>query len=110
MPTTSAPDSSDGPPLGAKIKTSSPFRRRQSTVLVSIVTMPSIFGRNDSVTIAIFNYAVSLSKSAISGGHCHPIRLLFIFDSSREPMGAQMKKGRPEAPLVSRAVEQAVKI
>ena len=58
--TTSAPNSSDGPPLGAKIMTSSPFRLRHSTVLASIVTMPSIFGRNDSVTIATFNYAVSL--------------------------------------------------
>src|SRR5260370_3258659 len=58
--TTSAPKSSLGTPLGAKISTSSPRRRKHSTVLVNIVTIPSILGRNGSVIRAILILAVFL--------------------------------------------------
>src|ERR1700731_1974406 len=60
--TTSAPKSSLGPPLGAKISTSSPRRRKHSTVLVSIVTIPSILGRNGSVIRAILILTVFLES------------------------------------------------
>jgi|SRR5580698_1393766 hypothetical protein len=60
-PTTSAPKSSFGPPLGANIKTWSPFWLKHSTVFVSIVTIPSILGKNDSVMRAILILANSLT-------------------------------------------------
>src|SRR5258708_31320160 len=61
--TTSAPKRSLGPPLGAKISTSSPRRRKHSTVLVNIVTIPSILGRNGSVIRAILILAVFLYRA-----------------------------------------------
>src|ERR1039457_3056494 len=61
IPATSAPKSSLGPPFGANISTSSPFRLRHSTVFVSMVTMPSILGKTDSVIRAILILGAPLS-------------------------------------------------
>src|SRR5260370_24466057 len=71
-PTTSAPYSSLGPPLGAKINTSSPLCRKHSTVLVSIVTMPSILGKNGSVIRAILIRNNS-SNGAVRSGPTDPV-------------------------------------
>src|ERR1700728_2326473 len=65
-PTTSAPKSFFGPPLGAKRSTSSPFFLKHSIVLVSMVTMPSILGRNGSVIRATLILAVPLSKRCLA--------------------------------------------